>query len=253
MYSDTRLTPEQISKILGHPPVEEPQLFSNPSGSKDPFYSELVKICNKLSGPLESAVDLGMKGAPGYIDYPECSLRRQNICGPTADALGVMLLKAGIETEVVTVELPHTGLYSAPTHTFLKTVGDNPYIIDPSYIQFINGFEEYREISTLPNIAVFPVNDTENQIHILSKQIATYAFCLLKIKRLDPSYPVVRAVPLNAQKVESYLRGIWDMSAEGTSIKKSDYLSDLERHFHSGALSQLPPFRAQVLKHLLSE
>ena len=252
MYSDTRLTPEQLAKILGQPQIEDSQLFANPKNSADPLYSELAEICKKLTAPLEKAVNYGMKGAPGYIDYPECPLRRQNICGPAADVLGIMLLKAGIATDVVSVELPHSGLYAAPSHTFLKTVGDNPYIIDPSYIQFLRGFEEFRGITTLPDIAVFPLNDTEQQVDILTKQIATYSQSLLKIKRLDPSYPVVRAVPLNAQEVKQYLTGIWNIAADGTNIKNSAYLSQMESNFADGNLSLIPPLRAKLLEALFN-
>ncbi|NDB47410.1 MAG: hypothetical protein EB163_09090, partial [Nitrososphaeria archaeon] len=139
-------------------------------------------------------------------------LQGQNICGPAAEGLALLLSQHGIQSEIVTVDLPDLANYSANSHTFLRIKELDSLIVDPSYMQFLKGFTDCKRLDDFPSIALFKESDLGSVVDSLIAICAKSSENIFTAVRYDLSGAVKRQSLLNPEQVKKYLLGIWSIT-----------------------------------------
>lgn len=273
MYGGINFSPDDLAKLLGDQigrnfaaatPI--PFLNSTPNSaepirntdseptldSKNIKMAELVYTLQQVQPKLEEAIRVAMDGAPGYIPDKVKPLQGQNICGPAAEGLALLLSQHGIQSEIVTVDLPDLANYSANSHTFLRIKELDSLIVDPSYMQFLKGFTDCKRLDDFPSIALFKESDLGSVVDSLIAICAKSSENIFTAVRYDLSGAVKRQSLLNPEQVKKYLLGIWSITESNSTFKHEDYLNNIKTAHKTGNLSQLPPLRAELLDNLFS-
>jgi hypothetical protein len=273
MYGGINFSPDDLAKLLGDQigrnfaaatPI--PFLNSTPNSaepirntdseptldSKNIKIAELVYILQQVQPKLEEAIRVAMDGAPGYIPDKVKPLQGQNICGPAAEGLALLLSEHGIESEIVTIELPDLANYAAKSHTFLRIKDSNSLIVDPSYMQFLKGFTDCKRLDNFPSIALFRESDLASVVDSLVSICAKSTENIFTAVRYDLSGAVKRQSLLSQEQVKKYILGIWSITESNYTLKDKDYLNSIKTAHKIGNLSQLPPLRGLLLDKLFS-